>query len=70
MINDGEDWKIGIEIEKRTDNFSIVFFPEPPDAKSGEIKLIHESKIKASDMTVSDVVAIVKRYGKGITIEK
>ena len=67
MIADGDDWRLGIEIEKKTDGFSVVFFPEPPDAKSGEVKLIHQSKIKSYEMSVGKLVGIIRKYGKGIT---
>lgn len=66
MVKDEENWKIGIEIEKQNDGFSMVFFPEPPDAKSGEIKLIHHSKIKPAKMSVGAVVVAIRKYGKGI----
>src|SRR5690606_29548294 len=39
------DWKFGIEVEQHPDGYSTVFFPEPPDAKSGEMKLILTSNL-------------------------
>lgn len=69
LVSDGDDWRIGIEIEKQADDFSFVFFPEPPDAKSGEIKLIHQSKIKPAAMTVGYLVGVIRKYGKGIQLK-
>jgi len=64
LIGEDGDWKIGIEVSKRNDGLSMVFFPEPPDAKSGELKLIHQSKLKPLDMPVSKIMTIIRKYGK------
>lgn len=66
LVSDGDDWRIGIEVEKQQDGHSIIFFPEPPDAKAGEIKLILQSKIKPANMSVGKVVEIIRKYGIGI----
>jgi uncharacterized membrane protein len=65
LIGDGEDWKFGIEVDRQQDGYCTIFFPEPPDAKSGEMKLIHESKLKRLDMPVSKLVKIIRQYGHG-----
>lgn len=64
LIGEDGDWKIGIEVSKRADGLSMVFFPEPPDGKSGELKLISQSKLKALDMPVSKIMTIIRKYGK------
>jgi uncharacterized membrane protein len=64
LIGDDGDWKIGIEVNKRTDGLSMVFFPEPPDGKSGEVKLISQSKLKPLDMPASKIMTIIRKYGK------
>jgi uncharacterized membrane protein len=64
LLGEDGDWKIGIEVERRVDGLSMVFFPEPPDGKSGEIKLIQHSKLKPLDMPVSKIFGILKKYGK------
>lgn len=63
MGEDG-DFKIGIEVERRSDGLSMVFFPEPPDAKAGELKLISQSKLRPLDISVSKILGIIKKYGK------
>lgn len=65
LIGEEGDWKFGIEIENHPDGYSAVFFPEPPDGKSGEIKLIHTSKLKHLDIHASSVVNIARKYGQG-----
>jgi len=64
LMGEDGDWKIGIQVDKRPDGLSMVFFPEPPDAKSGELKLIQQSKLKPLDMPVRKVLGIIKKYGK------
>ncbi|RPA68993.1 hypothetical protein EF405_04030 [Cyclobacteriaceae bacterium YHN15] len=64
LIGDDGDWKIGIEVSKRADGLSMVFFPEPPDGKSGELKLIPQSKLKPLDMPASKIMTIIRKYGK------
>lgn len=59
------DFKFGIEVEQHPDGYSTVFFPEPPDAKSGEIKLIHSSKLKHVDLPASKLIAMTRKYGHG-----
>lgn len=59
------DLKFGIEVEKHADGYSTVFFPEPPDAQSGEIKLIHSSKLKHVNIPASRVINMTRKYGQG-----
>lgn len=59
------DFKFGIEVEQNPEGFSTVFFPEPPDAKSGEIRLIHSSKLIPINMPASKLIAIARKYGHG-----
>ena len=64
LLGEDGDWKIGLQVDERPDGLSMVFFPEPPDAKSGELKLIKQSKLKPLDMPVRKVLGIIKKYGK------
>lgn len=65
ITNEEEDWKLGIEVDKRPDGYSMIFFPEPPDAKSGEIKMMPESKFRRIDFPVNRCVKIIRNYGHG-----
>jgi len=65
LVGEENDWKIGIEVDKQPGGYSMVFFPEPPDAKSGEMKLVHETKCKRLQMPVSKLVNIIRTYGNG-----
>ena len=65
MIVADDERKFGIEVDKQPDGYSTIFFPEPPDAKSGEMKLIHESKLKRINLPVSKLVNVIRNYGRG-----
>lgn len=65
LVGENGDWKFGIEVEQHQDGYSTIFFPEPPDAKSGEIKLISSSKLKRINIPASKLVTITRNYGDG-----
>ncbi len=65
LLGEDDNWKIGVEVDNHGDGYCTVFFPEPPDAKSGEMKLVHKSKLKNLDMPVSKLIKIVRNYGHG-----
>lgn len=67
IVGDNEDFKLGIEIERHVNGYSMVFFPDPLDGKSGELKLIDSNKIKNIDLTVNKLLAVIKQYGRGST---
>ena len=64
-MGEDDDWRMGIEVGRQKGEYSVVFFPEPPDAKAGEVKLIHHSKLKQSELTVNELLLIIKKYGEG-----
>ena len=64
LIGEDGDWKMGVLVDQQADGLCMIFFPEPPDAKSGEMKLVHESKLKKLDMPVSKMIRIIRKYGK------
>jgi uncharacterized membrane protein len=64
MGADGE-WKLGIAVEFHVNGYCTVFFPEPPDAKAGEMILVHGSKLEKLDIPVSRLITIIKTYGHG-----
>lgn len=65
MVDDEDNFKFGIEVERHADGFSTVFFPEPPDAKSGEMKIIRSEKVKHVNIHASKMIAIARKYGQG-----
>jgi uncharacterized membrane protein len=65
LTNEDDDPKLGIEVDKRPDGYSMIFFPEPPDAKSGEMKLMAESKFERIDFPVNKLEKIIMNYGHG-----
>jgi len=64
LIGEDGDWKMGVLVDQQPDGLCMIFFPEPPDAKSGEMKLVHESKLKKLDMPVGKMIKIIRKYGK------
>jgi uncharacterized membrane protein len=65
LLADGDDMKVGIVVDRQQNGYCTVFFPEPPDARQGEMKLMHESKFKKLDIPVSSLVRMIRRYGQG-----
>jgi len=65
LMGEDNDWKMGIEVDRQPDGYCTVFFPEPPDAKSGAMKLVHASTLKKLDMPVSKLIKIIRKYGEG-----
>lgn len=65
IVGDKEEWKFGIEIERIENGYSVVFIPEPPDGKAGELKVVHTSKIKQIDVPVSKITNFIRKYGEG-----
>jgi uncharacterized membrane protein len=65
VINEDGDLIYGIEVDKRPDGYSMVFFPAPPDAKTGRIKLIQESKFRRIDFSANKLIKIIRNYGSG-----
>ncbi len=68
LINENENWLIGIEIEKISTDFSTIYLPSPPDGKIGKIRIIPISKIKPLEIPLKDVQRILTKYGKGLII--
>jgi uncharacterized membrane protein len=65
VIDEDDNRIFGIEVDKRHDGYSMIFFPEPPDAKSGDMKLMPESKFKRIDLSANKLVKIIRNYGHG-----
>ena len=64
LMGDDGDWKMGVLLDQQPNGLCLIFFPEPPDAKSGEMKLVHESKLKKLNMPVNKMIKIIRKYGK------
>jgi hypothetical protein len=67
LVGENDQWKFGIEIERNENGYSMVFFPDPPDAKSGELKMIKSDSIKIIDVPMSSLTNLIKKYGLGAT---
>ncbi len=66
LVVDEEEMKIGIQVELPQNGYCTVFFPEPPDGRSGEMKIVQESKLKKLNLPVNKVINLVRKYGKGM----
>jgi len=67
LVGENDQWKFGIEIERNENGYSMVFFPDPPDAKSGELKMIKSDSIKILEVSMSSLSTVIKKYGLGST---
>jgi len=67
LVGENDQWKFGIEIERNENGYSMVFFPDPPDAKSGELKMIKSDSIKILEVSMSSLSTVIKKYGSGST---
>ncbi|TPV35613.1 hypothetical protein FJ651_01500 [Paucihalobacter ruber] len=65
IVGDNGEYKLGIEIERNDNGYSTVFFPDPADTKSGELKIIQSSKIKILDLSINKLSALIRKYGLG-----
>lgn len=65
VVGDDDEWKFGIEIERLENDYSMVFFPEPPDAKAGELKMVQTLKIKELNIPIAKITTLIKKYGQG-----
>lgn len=65
IIGDKDEWKFAIEIERIENGYSVVFIPEPPDGKAGELKVVHTNTIKEIDIPVSKITNFTRKYGQG-----
>ncbi len=65
LIGENDEWRLGVEVDHQPNGYSTVFFPEPPDAKSGEMKLIQSKKLIRLNIPASKLVMIIRKYGHG-----
>lgn len=65
MVADNDSWKLGIEIDRQSDGLCTVFFPDPPDGKSGEVVLMPEAKLKRLNIPINHLLHLIRNYGKG-----
>lgn len=64
-IQDGDSWRIGF-LAERDDKNSVVFFPEPTNSESGEVKIIPNELVQEMKIPTQKVVRSMKSFGKGL----
>ena len=67
LLDEDNDWRPGIEVERHENGFSSVFFPGPPAGRTGFLKIVHKSRLKILDIPVIELMKMVRKYGKGST---
>lgn len=65
LLDEDNDWRPGIEVERHENGFSSVFFPGPPAGRTGFLKIVHKSRLKILDIPVIELMKVVRKYGKG-----
>ena len=65
LVDENLSWRQGIEVEKNINGYSTIFFPGPPGGKSGQLKLVHESKLKILNISIGEFMKVVRKYGNG-----
>jgi uncharacterized membrane protein len=65
LVGENDEWRFGIETGRHADGYCTIFFPFVPDGKSGEIKLVHASKLTTTDITITKLISILRHYGQG-----
>jgi uncharacterized membrane protein len=68
LVAENNDWVIAFEIEQKSENYSLVYFPNFPDSKNGKLKIVERKKIKYLDISSVELQNSIKKYGKGIEI--
>ena len=64
-IQDGDSWRIGF-LAERDDKNSVVFFSEPTNSESGEVKIIPNELVQEMSIPTQKVVRSMKNFGKGL----
>ena len=65
LLNEDNEWRPGIEVDRNENGFSSIFFPGPPAGRTGFLKIVHHSKFKVLDISIGELMKVVRRYGKG-----
>ena len=68
LLNEENEWRPGIEIERNENGFSSIFFPGPPSGRTGFLKIVHNSKFKVLDIPINELMKVVRKYGKGSAV--
>lgn len=61
---------VGVLVDDSQGDYCVVFFPEPPDCKSGAIRVVHHSKIRKSDMPMGKLFKSIRQYGEGVPVQE
>jgi uncharacterized membrane protein len=65
LVKEAKTWRPGIEVDRLADGYSSIFLPTPPSAKSGQLKFVHETDMKELNISVRQLMKLVRKYGKG-----
>jgi uncharacterized membrane protein len=65
LIRFDDSWQLGFVVEAIGDERSIIFLPGAPDPWSGSVCAVTNDRVQALPINIKDVVALMKRLGKG-----
>ena len=65
LSNEDNEWRPGIEVDRNENGFSTIFYPGPPAGRTGFLKIVHNSKFKVLEISISELMKVVRKYGKG-----
>jgi uncharacterized membrane protein len=65
LVDVGEGWKIGYQIEPVGNGWVTVFLPRAPSPTSGEVLYLPAARIRHVDLTLVQAMTIMKHLGIG-----
>jgi uncharacterized membrane protein len=65
LVRFDDSWQIAFEVENIPGETSAVFLPGAPDPWSGSVCFVTEDRIQSLELTLPQVLRILKSIGKG-----
>lgn len=67
LIRFDDSWQLGFEVEKVSEEKSLVYLPGAPDPWSGSVCAVTTDRLSVLDVNVKTASDLMKRLGKGST---
>ena len=52
LVQEDQDWRPGIEVERNENGYSAIFFPGPPAGRTGFIKVVPQKNYKTVEIPI------------------
>lgn len=65
LLRYDDAWQIGFVVERLEDGWATVYLPGAPAAMSGTVAVIEDSRIAPLNLTVPEVMALLRSLGAG-----